>query len=191
MDEKKEFQKKDLKELVHEELKKLGQEQEKKEIPHEERKEIAQEKHPALKEESKKDLESDLIRLQAEFENYRKRTQKELGERAELGKMEFAQSQISFLDEFENAVSHFKGEEKKGMEMLLSNFKKSLSAHGVREMESMGKKFDPYLHDVIAQQESEKPEGTIVAVARKGYYFKEKVLRHAQVIVAKKIEKKE
>lgn len=174
----------ELKKIVFEELGKL-QHEEKKGLAHEQQKELAQEKIPLLKEESRKDLEGDLIRLQAEFDNYRKRTAKEMDMRTELGKMEFAKSQISFMDEFETALSHFKGEERKGMEMLLSNFKKSLSMHGVREMECMGQKYDPYMHDVLMQQESDKPEGTIITIARKGYFFKDKVLRHAQVIVAK------
>lgn len=173
--------KEDLKKIVHEEAKKIAQEA---------HKEIAHEKVLELKEENRKDLEDDLVRLQAEFENYRKRAAKEMQERAELGKMEFAKSQVEFLDEFENALHHLDGEAKKGVLMLLANFKKSLSAHGVREMECMGQKYDPYKHDVLMQQESEKEEGTIVAVAKKGYFFKDKVLRHAQVVIAKKIEKK-
>ncbi len=185
----------DAKKIVQGEIAKLRGGERKPELAHEQQKEISSgkkqaqlgaERPPMLKEESKKDLESDLIRLQAEFENYRKRTQKEMEERMDLGKMEFAKSQISFLDEFEAALPHFKGEEKKGMEMLYSNFKKSLSTHGVREMECMGQKYDPYKHDVVLQQESEKPEGTIIAVARKGYFFKDRIVRHAQVVVAKK-----
>ncbi len=147
-------------------------------------------KIPELKEESRTDLENDLVRLQAEFENYRKRSEREMAERMEMGKMEFAKSQISFLDEFENALAHLNGEAKRGMEMLLSNFKKSLEVHGVREMECMGRKFDPYLHDVLMKQESGKSEGTVVAVARKGYMFRDKILRHAQVIIAAKKEEK-
>ncbi len=175
----------DAKKLVHEETKELMHE-EKKEIPHEQHKEISHDKTLELKPESRKDLESDLIRLQAEFENYKKRSEKEKSEMLEMGKMEFGKSQISVLDEFENAIAHLKGEEQKGIQMLLSNFRKSLSLHGVKEMECIGHKYDPYKHDVLMQQESDKPEGTIVSVVRKGYMFKDKVLRHAQVIIAKK-----
>ncbi len=198
----------ELEKLMHEGKKELAHEV-KKEIPHEEQRQLGVEKPLMLKEESRKNLESDLIRLQAEFENYRKRTEKELAERTEMGKMEFAKSQIQFLDEFGNALNHLEGEAKKysggvspeisyffrenvkGIEMLLENFKKSLSFQGVREMECMNQKYDPYLHDVMLQQGSDKPEGTVIAVVRKGYHFKESVLRHAQVIVAKKKEKQD
>lgn len=197
-----------LLELKAESRKDVGNRKGEKQIPHQVQKQLGAEKPLVLKEESRKDLESDLIRLQAEFENYRKRAEKELAERTEMGKMEFAKSQIQFLDEFGNALNHLEGEAKKysgdvspeishffrenvkGIEMLLENFKKSLSFHGVREMECMNQKYDPYLHDVMLQQESDKPEGTVIAVVRKGYHFKESVLRHAQVIVAKKVEKK-
>lgn len=170
-----------------------------KELTHEELKELAgkikdlelnTEKKPELPEESGKELEQDLVRLQAEFENYRKRTSKELQERGALGKMEFANSILPFIDEFETALGHLQGESKKGMQMVLENGKKLLQAQGVREMKCENERYDPYKHEVILQQESEKPEGTIIAIARKGYFFKEKVLRHAQVIVSKKPETK-
>lgn len=148
----------------------------------------AQEKEKVLqlKEENKEDLEANLMRLQAEFDNYRKRTAKEMDERFEFGKMEFAKSQILFLDEFENAQNHFEGEGKKGILMLLANFKKSLISNGVREMECIGEKYDPYKHEVVMCQESEKEKETIIGVVKKGYYFNDKILRHAQVIISKK-----
>ncbi len=160
------------------------------EIEHKSKKEIAHKIPIQIKEESKQDLENDIVRLQAEFENYRKRTIKEMEMRAEFGKMEFAKSQIQFLDEFENALAHFEGEAKKGICMLMDNFKKSLTSHGVREMKCIGQKYDPYMHEALIQQDSEKPEGTIISVVRKGYLFKDKILRHAQVIIAKKTEQK-
>jgi len=104
----------------------------------------------------------------------------------DLGKMEFAKSMLNVADEFEHSLSHLKGEEKKGMEMVFHSFMKSLMAHGIRPMESVGKKYDPYNHDVISQQPSDKEDGTIIAEAKKGYFYKDKVLRHAEVIISKK-----
>ncbi|MEW6528516.1 MAG: nucleotide exchange factor GrpE [Candidatus Micrarchaeota archaeon] len=164
----------DIKKIAHKTVNK---------IEHKQQKEIAAE--------SKESLEQNLIRLQAEFENYRKRTVKELEIRADIGKMEFAKSQIQFFDELENALLHTDGEAKKGISMLIGNFKKSLALHDVREMDCIGQKSDPYMHDIVSQQDSEKPEGTIIEVVRKGYFYKDKILRHAQVIISKKLEKSE
>ncbi|MBU0585934.1 nucleotide exchange factor GrpE [Candidatus Micrarchaeota archaeon] len=174
----------DRKKITHEDKKEIPH-KENKEIETEVLKEIAYDEPLELKEESRKNLESDLIRLQAEFENFRKRCEKEMKESNEKGKMQFASSLLSFMDEFENALIHLKGEDLKGMQMLFGNFRKIMNETGVREMECIGEKLDPYQHDVLMQEESEKPAGTIVKVLRKGYYFKDKVLRHAQVAIAK------
>jgi molecular chaperone GrpE len=130
-----------------------------------------------------------LKRLQAEFENYQKRTAKEYLERMDLGKMELAKSMLNVADEFEHALNHLKGEEKKGMEMIFHSFMKSLVQQGIRPMECIGKKYDPYNHDVINQQVSDKEDGIILAEAKKGYYYKDKVLRHAEVVISKKKDK--
>ncbi|MDD5337122.1 MAG: nucleotide exchange factor GrpE [Candidatus ainarchaeum sp.] len=173
------------KEIGHDEPVEISEEK-KVEIESAKKAEIEMEKKPGLPEESGKELEQDLIRLQAEFENYRKRTQKEMNERKELGKMELAKSLLGVVDEFENALKHLDGEGKAGMEMVLANMRKVLEKEGVREMKCDGQMYDPYKHEVIAQQESEKESGVVLQVARKGYLFGDKVLRHAQVIVAKR-----
>ena len=139
--------------------------------------------HPELK---IKELEETVKRLQAEFENYKKRAANEYTERMDFGKMEFAKEILPFADEFENALQHIRGEERKGIEMIFTTFMKSLNQLGIRPMECDGKKFDPYLHDAIKQEESDKEDGTIIAVLRKGYFYKDQVLRHAAVIVSKK-----
>lgn len=155
-----------------------------KETPKKEQAAIASEKKLQLEKQSEKLLETDIMRLQAEFENYKKRSAKELEECFELGKMDFAKSQICFLDEFENALTHLDGEAKKGVQMLLENFKKSLQSHGIREMNCMGERFDPYKYEVVGQEESNAEPETIIRIIKKGYFFKDKILRHAQVIVS-------
>jgi molecular chaperone GrpE len=193
---KKEEQKKLAKEEEHKlvgehaHLKELTQEGHK-EIAEGKHKEIAGEKHSALAnahtpEARINELEEIVKRLQAEFDNYRKRTATENAKRAEDGKMEFAKEMLHFADEFENALSHLKGEEKKGVEMIYRSFVKTLDNQGVREMNCAGQKYDPYLHDALKSEESGKPEGTIIGVVKKGYYFRDMVLRHAAVIVSGK-----
>ena len=173
------IEKKDFKKLVSDELA---------EIMGDKKLEIGSGEKKLLKEEGRENLEGDLLRLQAEFENFKKRCEKETRESREYGKMEIVIAQLSFIDEFETSLSHLKGGELAGMKMVFENFKKILHSHGLREMECLGKKYDPYKHEAILMQESEKEPGTILEVARKGYMFKESVVRHAQVIVAKKKE---
>lgn len=158
--------------------KQLGEPEREKQISHEE--------HKLLTEAKAKELEETVMRLQAEFENYQKRSRKEYEERFDLGKMDFAKSMVDFADEFENALKHMKSDERKGVEMIHASFLKSLSSHGIRTMDCIGQKFDPYLHDVLSALPSDKPEGTILETVKKGYYFKDRVLRHAAVVVAKK-----
>lgn len=164
----------------HEEEKKLAQPKTEKE------KQLTHEEHKLLAEAKSKELEDMLKRLQAEFENYQKRTAKEYVERMDLGKMELAKSMLNVADEFEHALNHLKGEDKKGMEMIFHSFMKSLAQQGIRPMDSIGKKYDPYNHDVITQQTSDKEDGIILAETKKGYFYKDKVLRHAEVVISKK-----
>jgi molecular chaperone GrpE len=149
---------------------------------------LAKEKEELLPKADYKELEDTVMRLQAEFENYQKRSRKEYEERFDLGKMDLAKAMVDFADEFENALKHMKGEERKGVEMIYASYLKTLSAHGVRPMECIGQKFDPYLHDVLSALPSDKPEGVVLETVKKGYYFKDRVLRHAAVVVAKKKE---
>lgn len=94
-----------------------------------------------------------------------------------------SQRAVEHSTQFEN--------ERKGIEMIYNAFKKALSDHGIRQMECAGKKFDPYYHDVVKQEESEKDDGMILSEVKKGYFFREKVLRHAVVVVSKKKMEKE
>jgi len=169
---------KELGELPKE--KQLGAKPEEKQLSHQE---------PKLLDSAKaKELEETVMRLQAEFENYQKRSRKDYEERFDLGKMDFAKAMVDFADEFENALHHLKGDERKGVEMIFNSFMKSLAQHGIRPMDCKGQKYDPYLHDAIGTLESNDGEGKVVEVAKKGYYFKDRVLRHAAVLVSKKKE---
>lgn len=163
---------------LHDKQKEISEKPKEKQISHEE--------HKLLTEAKTKELEEIIKRLQAEFENYQKRTQKEYAEKFDLGKMDFAKSMLLFADEFEHALSMVKGEERKGIEMIHNSFKKTLESQGIRQMDYIGKKYDPYNHDVIKQEESDKEDGVILHELKKGYFFKDKVLRHAQVVVSKK-----
>ncbi len=140
------------------------------------------------KEDSKmNELEDRLLRLQAEFENFRKRNAKEQDGLAEKANAELLLKLLPVVDELELAVGHSKDD---GVKMVYMNLMSTLGKQGLEEMDTLGKSFDPYYHDALKQEDGE--EGKILEIVQKGYLFKGKVLRHAKVIVGNgNTEKKE
>ncbi|VVB58416.1 Protein GrpE [Candidatus Anstonella stagnisolia] len=144
-------------------------------------------------------LNERMLRIAAEYENFRKRTMKEKEELALNAKAVMLLKIIPMYEEVEMAAKAAEKEKESsistGVKMLASKFGKMLSDEGVTKMEVLGKKFDPYLHDVVSHVESEKPLGEIVQIVQNGYNLNGKVLRHAVVIVSngkgKANEKKE
>jgi molecular chaperone GrpE len=134
------------------------------------------------------ELTNDLKRVQAEFENYKKRVEKENAKMCDYAKADVLKRFLSVLDSFELA---FKNTEKhdefvKGMELIFSQFHSFLTEQGVRPIETKNRKFDPYIDEVMLTAKSDAEEGTILEELQRGYKYKEFVLRHAKVKVAKK-----
>ena len=133
------------------------------------------------------ELEALLKRLQADFDNARKRHEKERQEIAQQANASLLLKLLSFVDEFEHTAMESKKHHAKdaaALEMLHKNLMKILDTEGIREMQCNGESFDPYKHDAIKQEQSDFPEGKICSVLKKGYYFNQGVLRHAMVIVS-------
>jgi len=132
------------------------------------------------------ELRDRLLRLAAEFDNYKKRTAKENESAKLLGKAELMRKLLPTLDEFELALSVSSKENKeiKGFEMIFSNFLDTLKSEGLEVIETDGR-YDPYKHEIILTKESDKEEGSILEVVRKGYMLNGILLRPATVIVAK------
>jgi len=134
-----------------------------------------------------KELEDRMVRLQAEFENFKKRSAKENDQLRESANADLLLKLLPIMDEFELAIGHIDQVKHKefrhGIEMIYSKLRDLVNKEGAVEMDSLGKSFDPYKHDAIRQVEGE--EGKIVEVIQKGYLFKDKVLRHAKVVVGK------
>lgn len=131
-------------------------------------------------------------RLKAEFENYRKRTEKEKADLVEYGKEQVILEILPVVDNFERALeaSHGDSEEiasfKEGVNLIYRQFKGVLEKLGVKEIESLGQIFDPYKHHAVMQEEVEdKKENEIIEVFQKGYMFNNKVIRPSMVKVAK------
>ncbi len=132
-----------------------------------------------------------LQRLAADFENYRKRVEKEREDFVKFSKEDLIYEFLPILDNFEMALHHVKNttEPKKiieGIELIERQFHNILKKEGLEVIETKGKKLDPYIHEAIMHEETNKhPEEFIVEELRKGYILGGKVIRPAQVKVAK------
>ncbi|MDI6603937.1 MAG: nucleotide exchange factor GrpE [Thermoanaerobacteraceae bacterium] len=127
-------------------------------------------------------------RLKAEFENYRKRTQKEKCELIEFGQEKIILDILPVIDNFERALCS-EGDDKtfrEGIELIYKQFKGILEKSGVKEIHAEGEIFDPHKHHAVMQEEVEdKKENEIIEVLQKGYILNNKVIRPSMVKVAK------
>ena len=139
------------------------------------------------------ELTETLQRLQAEFENYKKRTEKEKIEFVKYSKAEIISKILPVIDTFEIALRNTNDKEKfvKGMEMLYAQLFSTLEAEGLRPIHSIGKHFDPYYHDVMLKQKSDKEDGIVLEELQKGYMLNDKILRHSKVKISEKMHSKE
>ncbi len=151
------------------------------------------EKSETSQKEKIKELTETLQRLQAEFENYKKRIDKEKGEFVKYSKHEVIAKILPILDSFKLAIKNAKNNPNflKGVELIFSQLYSTLESEGLRPIEALGKKFDPYKHEVLMQETSDKEEDIVLEELQKGYMLNDKVLRHTKVKVSKKKEKKD
>jgi molecular chaperone GrpE len=133
----------------------------------------------------------DLRRLQADFDNYRKRTLREQTARAASASQTLVAKLLPVLDNFELAVSSAEQSRDfdrmlKGVEMVFGELREVLQGEGLVKIEAEGKPFDPERHEAVVAVEQEDTEpGTVVDIVRAGYELRGKVLRPAMVKVAK------
>jgi len=134
------------------------------------------------------ELTDDLKRVQAEFENFKKRTEKENSKMCEFYKADLIKKLLTTLDSFEIALKQTDNHEEfvKGVELIYSQLYTILKDEGLQYIDTKDKKFDPYLHEVMLSEKSEAEEDAILEELQKGYRFKEMVIRHSKVKVAKK-----
>lgn len=166
--------------------------EEKKEAEESNKKEEKQQQQPTQQNLGEKDLaemKDRLLRLAAEFDNYRKKTAKDIDSAKTLGKAELIKALLPTLDEFDLAMYALSNSSKndcniKGIELVFSNVMCALKNAGLKEIETKGK-YDPYKHEIIMTKESSEPEGMILEIIRKGYIFNDIMLRPSAVIVSK------
>ena len=135
-----------------------------------------------------------LLRTTADFENFKKRAAREKIESAQYAAFSLLQKVLPVLDNFEMALAaaqDAKGDKLSSMQsgvlMIQQQLKNVLVETGLEEIDAAGQPFDPNFHEAVSQQESaEVTEGNVLQQLRKGYKFKDRLLRPATVIVAKK-----
>jgi molecular chaperone GrpE len=138
-----------------------------------------------------KEANDKYLRLYAEFDNYRKRVNKDKEELIKYGNERLLHELLPFIDHLEMALKHASNEASSGLvegvEITLKGLRKSLEKFGLAEIEAEGKPFDPSIHHAISQVEREDvDENTVVEELRKGYMLKDKVLRASLVAVSRK-----
>jgi len=137
-----------------------------------------------------------LLRTTADFDNFKKRAAREKIESVQYANVSLLQKILPVLDNFEMALAAAQSVKddklaslQSGVVMIQQQLKNALTETGLEEIDAAGKPFDPALHEAISQQESAAvPEGHVLQQVRKGYRLKERLLRPAAVIVAKKPE---
>ena len=130
-------------------------------------------------------------RLYAEFDNFRKRTQKEKLELFKTAGSETISSLLPVLDDFERAIksmeqTNAKSEALEGVQLIYQKLKSTLEQKGLKRMESVGTEFDVDKHEAITYFPSgdESQKGKVIDEAECGYFLNDKVIRHAKVVVA-------
>jgi molecular chaperone GrpE len=135
------------------------------------------------------DLRQTLLRRQADFENYRKRIEKERLEESRRATARVVEALIPIVDSFEHALAAHREAEyenyRKGFELIHKQMLDNLAKLGVERIEPTGQQFDPHQHQALDRAEStDAPDGTVLQVFQPGYLFHGRVLRPAMVRVA-------
>ena len=141
------------------------------------------------KDEEIENLTDRLKRQMAEFENFRKRTDKEKGQMFDMGARTIVEKILPVIDNFERGLASVPEENQddpfvSGMQMVYKQLMTELEAAGVKAIECAGEEFNPDFHNAVMQVESEELEsGTIAQELQKGYMYKDSVVRHSMVSV--------
>ncbi|MGA8268476.1 MAG: nucleotide exchange factor GrpE, partial [Candidatus Acidiferrales bacterium] len=135
------------------------------------------------------ELKGTLIRRQADFENYRKRIERERQQDRHRGIEAIVEALLPVMDGFERALAAHGDpsyeEHRKGFELIARQLQDVLAKRGLEKIEAEGKPFDPHMHHAVERVERDDvPDGTVLGVLQTGYRFHDRVLRPAMVRVA-------
>jgi molecular chaperone GrpE len=185
----------------HKENKASEKPQEEKENGKEKTVTLPEAEYTLLKEDAAKGQEAweKMARVQADFDNVRKRLEREKQEFIKFANEGIIAELLNTLDDLERAVDLAESKHQdmpaflKGIEMVLAHLYELLKKHGIKPMDALGKIFDPNCHEALMQVEDKNmPEHTVVEELQKGYYLNDRVIRTAKVKVSKqKTQEKE
>tara|TARA_Y100000310_G_scaffold82185_1_gene78788 strand:- start:44 stop:583 length:540 start_codon:yes stop_codon:yes gene_type:complete len=139
------------------------------------------------KETSAAELKDLLLRTQANFENFRKQTEKRIVEIREMASEQIIRKILPTLGNLELAIKNADAKKEdilKGVEIVHSQFQKVLSEAGIKAIETKNKQFDPRYHEALMKVASEKPENTIIEEFQKGFTLNGKIIQHARVKIS-------
>ena len=176
-------------EVTEEEIEENEAEAEESEAEETEEAEEPEEEKKDPKDERIEELEDKVKRQLAEFDNFRKRTDKEKETMFEAGAKSVIEKLLPVVDNFERGIASLSEEELQsaqgsGMQMIYKQLMGELEKLDVKPIEAVGKEFDPELHNAVMQCESEEYESGIVAQElQKGYTYRDSVIRHSMVAV--------
>jgi len=138
------------------------------------------------------------LRVSAEFENYKKRAAREMNDFRKFANESFVKAMLPVVDNLDRAIESSSNDKQadtsmlEGVDMILKEILKIFEQFNVKPFESLGKTFDPSLHQAVMQEETEVyPENSVVNELQKGYMMHDRLLRPAMVVVAKTKTKSE
>jgi len=138
------------------------------------------------------DQKDKFLRKLAEFENFKRRSAKERMELIQTAGREVITDMLEVLDDCDRAqkqveTSNDVNEIKQGVMLVFNKLRNSLTSRGLRPMETIGKTFDPHLHEAITEiaVTDERMKGKVIDEISKGYFLNDKIIRHAKVVVGK------
>ena len=138
------------------------------------------------------ELKDKYLRLLADFDNFKKRNARERLDLISTAGQEIMSGLLPVLDDFNRAMKTLETAEevsavKEGMALIFNKMKNELESRGLKEMESVGQDFDPEFHEAITEiaAPEKKLKGKVVDEIESGYYLREKIIRHAKVVVGK------
>ena len=143
----------------------------------------------AIQAEESKRISEKNIRLLAEFDNYKRRTQEDRSKLLKYAGEGLAKAILPILDDFHRTLET-DGKTKsrtilEGVELIMSKLDKTLEEQGIVVFDSIGQDFDPDLHEALISEKSDKGDNVILREFEKGYKYNDKILRHAKVVVSK------
>ena len=138
------------------------------------------------------ELNERVVRLTADYDNYRKRAQRDKIEARQFANQGILEKLLPVLDNFEMAIIAVKDADpsvRDGVQMIYDQLLSVLKAEGVEPVDAVGKQFDPNLHEAISQEESDEvEEGEVISQIQRGFILNDRLVRPARVVVAKAAE---